>query len=326
MPATTLPRTNRARETPGGELLDGALRLMARQYDEGNGGFGGAPKFPQPVTLEVLLRHHARTGEPDALRMATIPCAAWPPAGCATTWEEDSTATRWTRAGWSPTSRRCCTTTRCSPGCTWTRGAERGGGPARRGRADAGLPPGRPPGPGGGLLRRPGRRLRGRGGALLPVERQPGGGGPDPSPTHASSCGPTTSRPAGTSREATSSGFPTTRPRGPRPRDGTRRTGVAAGAGPAGTAGGRAEAGASLPGREGDRRLERHGTARLRRRRGGPGAGTDYLDAARACAGFLLDWLRPGGELFHVWKGGSGCDPRLPRGLGGPGQRPAVPL
>jgi len=55
---------------PGEELLDVAVRLMARQYDPTWGGFGGAPKFPQPVTLEVLLRQHARTGEPEPLDMA----------------------------------------------------------------------------------------------------------------------------------------------------------------------------------------------------------------------------------------------------------------
>ena len=51
-------------------LLDEATRTMARQYDPAHGGFGRAPKFPQPVTLEVLLRQHARTGESAPLDMA----------------------------------------------------------------------------------------------------------------------------------------------------------------------------------------------------------------------------------------------------------------
>jgi uncharacterized protein YyaL (SSP411 family) len=51
-------------------LVDRALDVMARQFDASNGGFGAAPKFPQPVTLEVLLRHHARTGSDHALHMA----------------------------------------------------------------------------------------------------------------------------------------------------------------------------------------------------------------------------------------------------------------
>jgi len=55
---------------PGEDLLELAVRQMARQYDRIYGGFGGAPKFPQPVTLEVLLRQHARTGEAEPLDMA----------------------------------------------------------------------------------------------------------------------------------------------------------------------------------------------------------------------------------------------------------------
>ncbi|TDD66500.1 thioredoxin domain-containing protein, partial [Actinomadura rubrisoli] len=34
------------------------------------GGFGGAPKFPPSMALEFLLRHHARTADPEALAMA----------------------------------------------------------------------------------------------------------------------------------------------------------------------------------------------------------------------------------------------------------------
>ncbi|MGD2045617.1 MAG: thioredoxin domain-containing protein [Gemmatimonadota bacterium] len=58
-----------AAEAEGTELLDAAYRTLANQYDGVHGGFGGAPKFPQPVTLELLLRHHLRVGEPAALEM-----------------------------------------------------------------------------------------------------------------------------------------------------------------------------------------------------------------------------------------------------------------
>jgi uncharacterized protein len=54
----------------GTETLERASRTLAAQYDATHGGFGQAPKFPQPVTLEFLMRHHARTGEPAALEMA----------------------------------------------------------------------------------------------------------------------------------------------------------------------------------------------------------------------------------------------------------------
>jgi uncharacterized protein YyaL (SSP411 family) len=57
----------------GGELnsklLDGAARELARAFDAMNGGFGEAPKFPHPMDLKVLLRHHARTGDDHALHI-----------------------------------------------------------------------------------------------------------------------------------------------------------------------------------------------------------------------------------------------------------------
>ena len=50
-------------------ILDHGYRFLAGRYDQVNGGFGQAPKFPQPVVLEFLLRHHHRTGESEALDM-----------------------------------------------------------------------------------------------------------------------------------------------------------------------------------------------------------------------------------------------------------------
>ena len=49
------------------ELLDAAAESLKSQLDRTFGGFGGAPKFPQPMNLEVLLRHHRRTGDEEAL-------------------------------------------------------------------------------------------------------------------------------------------------------------------------------------------------------------------------------------------------------------------
>ena len=51
-------------------VVDHALTGIAQSYDPGRGGFGGAPKFPPSMVLEWLLRHHARTGDADALAMA----------------------------------------------------------------------------------------------------------------------------------------------------------------------------------------------------------------------------------------------------------------
>ena len=63
------------------QLSDAPLKanraLLAKQFDPRSGGFGGAPKFPHPKTLERLLRDwhaSAHTPEPDlqALYMATL--------------------------------------------------------------------------------------------------------------------------------------------------------------------------------------------------------------------------------------------------------------
>ncbi|HXF71918.1 MAG TPA: thioredoxin domain-containing protein [Actinomycetota bacterium] len=59
-----------AREEPGEEILREAFELLRGAFDRRFGGFGGAPKFPQPMTLGFLLRCHLR-GMPDALEMLT---------------------------------------------------------------------------------------------------------------------------------------------------------------------------------------------------------------------------------------------------------------
>ncbi len=52
---------------PSAELTAAAVTAIRRTYD--GTGFGGAPKFPPSMTLEWLLRHHARTGSAEALDM-----------------------------------------------------------------------------------------------------------------------------------------------------------------------------------------------------------------------------------------------------------------
>ena len=49
-----------------------AYQGLADAFDPTYGGFGGAPKFPQPMNYEFLLRHHYRTGEPRALEMTRV--------------------------------------------------------------------------------------------------------------------------------------------------------------------------------------------------------------------------------------------------------------
>ncbi len=50
-------------------LLDHAGRTLMRNFDAIHGGFGRAPKFPHPMDLRVLLRHHLRTGDGQALHV-----------------------------------------------------------------------------------------------------------------------------------------------------------------------------------------------------------------------------------------------------------------
>ncbi len=55
---------------PGGldpAILDRAFHTLASRFDARHGGIGGAPKFPQPLVFEFLLRHWKRTGNPQGL-------------------------------------------------------------------------------------------------------------------------------------------------------------------------------------------------------------------------------------------------------------------
>jgi uncharacterized protein YyaL (SSP411 family) len=54
------------------DALNSAFRTLAASFDAEHGGFGGAPKFPQPLVNEFLLRYWHRTGEARALAMAEI--------------------------------------------------------------------------------------------------------------------------------------------------------------------------------------------------------------------------------------------------------------
>jgi uncharacterized protein YyaL (SSP411 family) len=49
--------------------FDTAVKSLNESYDWGYGGWGAAPKFPQPMTIEFLLRRYV-AGNPDALKPA----------------------------------------------------------------------------------------------------------------------------------------------------------------------------------------------------------------------------------------------------------------
>ncbi len=56
---------------PERRQLDAAVTRMAATFDSMHGGFGGAPKFPAPMTLEFLLRAWRRSGDSATLGMVT---------------------------------------------------------------------------------------------------------------------------------------------------------------------------------------------------------------------------------------------------------------
>ncbi len=53
------------------EILEKAFHQLSGEFDPVYGGFGRAPKFPQPSTLMMLLNYWCRTGEEQALTMVT---------------------------------------------------------------------------------------------------------------------------------------------------------------------------------------------------------------------------------------------------------------
>ena len=50
---------------PGADALDGAVKALRQQHDDARGGFGGAPKFPQAMSLDLLVRWLARQPSPE---------------------------------------------------------------------------------------------------------------------------------------------------------------------------------------------------------------------------------------------------------------------
>jgi len=70
--ARTSPSADGAGEALSAEPLDLAFEYLDDAFDERDGGFGGAPKFPHPDSIELLLRRHAARGDARALEMAVL--------------------------------------------------------------------------------------------------------------------------------------------------------------------------------------------------------------------------------------------------------------
>jgi uncharacterized protein YyaL (SSP411 family) len=57
---------------PNAAVIPVLVERLKRAFDGTNGGLQGAPKFPSSVPIRLLLRYHRRTGDAEALRMATV--------------------------------------------------------------------------------------------------------------------------------------------------------------------------------------------------------------------------------------------------------------
>lgn len=66
---TSKTESNAAREPLVIDILEQAYQVLRQDFDKENGGFGTAPKFPQPLVLEFLLRYYHRTQDTTALEM-----------------------------------------------------------------------------------------------------------------------------------------------------------------------------------------------------------------------------------------------------------------
>ena len=66
---SSAPEGSGGPEAPGNnptERMREAMTALLQHFDARNGGWGTAPKFPQPMVIELLLREHLRSGAPEA--------------------------------------------------------------------------------------------------------------------------------------------------------------------------------------------------------------------------------------------------------------------
>jgi len=63
--------TSASGELPGAETLHDAAARLSYEFDEADGGWGGPPKFPQPMVVEFLLRRYRQTDDGRLMRMAS---------------------------------------------------------------------------------------------------------------------------------------------------------------------------------------------------------------------------------------------------------------
>ena len=64
-----MPQIRSHEEMPYGELINSAFSQLKEGFDSMDGGFGAAPKFPQPMIYDFLLHNHHSTKDKLALHM-----------------------------------------------------------------------------------------------------------------------------------------------------------------------------------------------------------------------------------------------------------------
>ncbi len=62
-------KAGKSRGIEGNRLIQGAVEILTKRFDEENGGFGTGMKFPEPMHYTLLLRHWAETGDEETLHI-----------------------------------------------------------------------------------------------------------------------------------------------------------------------------------------------------------------------------------------------------------------
>ena len=62
-------KAGRSRGIEGNRLIQGAVEILKKRFDEEYGGFGAGMKFPEPMHYTLLLRHWAETGDEETLHI-----------------------------------------------------------------------------------------------------------------------------------------------------------------------------------------------------------------------------------------------------------------
>lgn len=65
-----MKRKSKSEQEADERILQKAVEMYKKSYDEAYGGFGDAPKFPSPHNLWFLMDDYEKTGEKEALQMA----------------------------------------------------------------------------------------------------------------------------------------------------------------------------------------------------------------------------------------------------------------